>query len=595
MINLNSLTVRNFMSVGNVTQAIDFARGNLTLVLGENLDLGGDDAGARNGTGKTTIVNALSYALFGQALTNIKKDNLINKTNGKNLVVTVDFEAGGKTYRIERGRKPTFLKYYINNQEQTTDSEDSDESQGDSRETQSAIEEILGFSHTMFKHIVALNTYTDPFLHLKAAEQREIIEQLLGITLLSQKAETLKELIRVTKESITEEEYRIKAVQDANKRIEEQIEALKRRQTLWANKHQEDVDKLKTAIAQLVEIDIDVEVQSHKDLDAYNVKKKAISDCQKWIASIQSDNAKIQRQVEQIKKELVALENHQCHACGQSIHDSQQDSIQTSKQHELKELALQLLANDTQQLEHEHTINTLGELGVQPTVFYDRYEQALEHKNTLASLRIQLANKEIEQDPYVEQISDMQKQALQEINYDVINELIKVREHQQFLVNLLTNKDSFIRKTIIDQNLGYLNQRLAYYLDKTGLPHQVKFISDLTVEITELGRDLDFDNLSRGERNRLILSLSWAFRDVWESLYAPINLLFIDELIDSGMDSMGVENGLGVLKAMTRERKKSIFLISHRDELVTRVNNVLTVTKENGFTTYESDVTVNGI
>ena len=112
------------------------------------------------------------------------------------------------------------------------------------------------------------------------------------------------------------------------------------------------------------------------------------------------------------------------------------------------------------------------------------------------------------------------------------------------------------------------------------------------MEITELGRDLDFDNLSRGERNRLILSLSWAFRDVWESLYKPINLLFIDELIDSGMDASGVENSLAILKKMSRDAHKSVWLVSHRDELTSRVENILRVVKENGFTSYSTDVDI---
>ena len=160
------------MSVGNATQGIDFDRRDLTLVLGENLDLGGDDSGARNGTGKTTIINALSYALYGQALTNIKKDNLINKTNNKHMLVTIDFEHNNQSYRIERGRKPNILKFYINNREQ--ESKD-DNSQGDSRETQHDIEKLLNMSHDMFKHVVALNTYTEPFLSLRANDQRAII------------------------------------------------------------------------------------------------------------------------------------------------------------------------------------------------------------------------------------------------------------------------------------------------------------------------------------------------------------------------------------------------------------------------------------
>src|SRR5210317_1189398 len=113
MINIKNVTIKNFMSVGNVTQGVRFDEAGLTLVLGNNVDLGGD--GSRNGTGKTTIINALSYALYGNALTNIRKDNLINKTNNKGMLVTVDFEKDGVEYRIERGRKPNIFKFYVDN------------------------------------------------------------------------------------------------------------------------------------------------------------------------------------------------------------------------------------------------------------------------------------------------------------------------------------------------------------------------------------------------------------------------------------------------------------------------------------------------
>jgi ABC-type glutathione transport system ATPase component len=235
-------------------------------------------------------------------------------------------------------------------------------------------------------------------------------------------------------------------------------------------------------------------------------------------------------------------------------------------------------------------LTQVGALGTAPTVFYDTLEDALNHRNTLSTLRTSLEARRSETDPYTEQISDMQGQALQVVSYDHLNELTRLQEHQDFLLKLLTSKDSFVRKKIIDQNLSYLNQRLTHYLDRIGLPHTVKFMNDLTVSIEELGRELDFDNLSRGERNRLILSMSWAFRDVWESLYSPINLLFIDELIDNGLDTQGVENALGLLKKMSRERHKSIWLVSHRDELAGRVENILKVIKENGFTSYNTDV-----
>jgi DNA repair exonuclease SbcCD ATPase subunit len=203
-----------------------------------------------------------------------------------------------------------------------------------------------------------------------------------------------------------------------------------------------------------------------------------------------------------------------------------------------------------------------------------------------------IENKATETDPYSEQIVEMESNALQSTDFDAINKLTKTMEHQKFLLDILTSKDSFVRKKIIDQNLSYLNARLTHYLDSIGLPHQVVFKNDLEVEITELGRELDFDNLSRGERNRLILGLSFAFRDVWENLYSPINTLFIDELIDSGLDTMGVENAIAILKDMSRRRHKSIWLVSHREELAGRVPSVLKVIKENGFTTYSTAVDI---
>jgi DNA repair exonuclease SbcCD ATPase subunit len=589
MFRIKNLTVRNFMSVGNATQAVEFDRQDLTLVLGENVDLGGDDSGARNGTGKTTIINALSYALYGTALTNIKKDNLINKTNAKGMLVTIDFEVQGETYRIERGRKSNVLKFYIGDVER--ESKD-DNSQGDSRETQQEIERLLGMSHDMFKHIVALNTYTEPFLSLKANDQRTIIEQLLGITLLSEKADALKEQSKATKDAIQQEEFNIKAVTDANGRIQEQIESLKRRQTLWTTKHTEDVAKLQSALDNLLEIDIDSEIHSHKDLTAYNQKRKDLQDLNTALTRASSDMDREQKTITKLDKEIAALKEHKCYACGQEMHDSKHEEVLSAKEASLQEAAIAYGSAEALLSELGDAKSALGELGSQPKVFYDKEEDAIHHRSTVASLQTQLAGKVAETDPYDEQIEEMKTTALAEIDYTVMNELMRVKEHQEFLLKLLTNKDSFIRKRIIDQNLSYLNARLGYYLDKIGLPHSVKFLNDLSVQIEELGRELDFDNLSRGERNRLILSLSWAFRDVWESLYQPINLLFIDELVDSGMDTSGVENALAILKKMTRENNKSIWLVSHKDELAGRVNNILTVVKENGFTTYNNDVEV---
>jgi len=590
MIKIKELTVKNFMSVGNQTQGVAFDKANLTLVLGENLDQGGDDSGSRNGTGKTTIVNALSFALFGNALTNIKKDNLINKINNKNMLVTLSFEKNGINYRIERGRKPTLMRFFVDDHEQQA--EETDDAQGDMRETQKDLDDLLGMSHDMFKHIVALNTYTEPFLSMRANDQRAIIEQLLGITILSEKAETLKELIRTTKDQVLQESADIEAAKKSNEKIQLSVDSLITRQNAWNTQHEADIEKTARAIIELESVDIEAELAEHSELKLFEEKTAKLKSLAKERATLDSATAQAERSVKKYADELAKLKDKKCHACEQELHDHKHEEMSATAQQHLAEANRynNKVAADLAKIMKE--IAAIGEVAGRPNTYYDTVEAALKHQNNLKTLETQLTVKAGEADPYQEQIDELRHTAMQEISWDTVNTLNTLKDHQEFLLKLLTSKDSFIRKKIIDQNLAYLNNRLTYYLDKMGLPHTVVFQNDLTVEITQLGQDLDFDNLSRGERNRLILGLSWSFRDVWESLYQQINLLFVDELIDNGLDASGVEGALAVLKKMSRERKKNIFLISHKDELIGRVNNVLKVIKENGFTSYANDLEV---
>lgn len=590
MFKLKSLTVKNFMSVGNQTQAVDFDKQQLTLVLGSNLDLGGDDTGSRNGTGKTTIINALSYALYGQALTNIRKENLINKTNGKAMLVTVEFEKGGNNYRIERGRKPNILRLYVNDQQVTPGDEGEDDSQGDSRETQKSIEQMLEMTHTMFKHLVALNTYTEPFLAMGSGDQRAIIEQLLGITILSEKAEALKEEIKASKEIIQAENAKIEAIKGANENVQRSIDSLKIKSSAWEAKKEKDIAALESAIAELTAVDIEKELAQHAALKKWEDDDTALRNLTKQRATLESAVTQAEKSVNRCAKEVEKLENKTCPACEQSLQDHKHAEMSAAANRALEDAAAYYTKVNSELTVILKAIEEIGKLPRKPATFYDTEAEALGHKNNVENLERNLENKHGELNPYDEQVEDLKSTAIQEISWDAINAATKLRDHQEFLYKLLINKDSFIRKKIIDQNLTYLNKRLSYYIDRLGLPHRVVFQNDLTVEITQLGQELDFDNLSRGERNRLILSLSFAFRDVWEGLYQSINLLFIDELVDAGMDSAGVESSIAVLKKMAREREKNIYLISHKDELVGRVNNVLRVVKENGFTSYSNSV-----
>ena len=589
MLTIKELTVKNFMSVGNQVQAIDFSNKSLVLVIGENMDLGGDDAGARNGTGKTTIINALSYVFFGEALTNIRRDNLVNKTNEKGMLVAVKFIKNGITYTIERGRKPQIFRFYANDIEQKTES---NEAQGENRETQVEINKLMGMTHSMFKNIIALNTYTQPFLSTKQAEQREIIEQLLGITLLSQKADLLKEKQKATKQMLTEEKLKIDARVASNEKIQESIESLQIRSNAWTKQKDDDITSFKEAIAELDKVDSEIEIAKHKKLQKRNELQTMLRSLEKEKAYHENSLTKAESTVTKTNADLEYAAQQKCPTCEQELLDDKHTHLVDKLKVQLTESTDYVTKLKTDLAKIQQGIDEIGDLGQIPDTYYDTIDEAFNHKSSLKDLQRQLEHTEKKEDTYAEQIAEMKKSAIQKIDYDKANELEDLHRHQEFLYKLLTAKDSFIRTRIIEQNLTYLNQRLAYFLGKVKLPHTVTFQSDLTVRIEELGRELDFDNLSRGERNRLILSLSWAFRDVWESLYQQINLLFIDELVDAGMDISGVESSMAVLKDMSRTQKKNIFLISHKDELVSRVNSVLKVVKENGFTNYANDVDI---
>ncbi len=452
MIKIKELTVKNFMSVGNQTQAVDFSKENITLVLGENLDMGGDDSGSRNGTGKTTIVNALSFALYGTALTNIKKDNLINKINGKNMLVTLTFEKNGNSYRIERGRKPNIMKFFVNDSEMAAG--ETDDSQGDMRETQRDLDELFGLSHDMFKHIVALNTYTEPFLSLKANEQREIIEQLLGITLLSEKAELLKEQVRITKEEILQENANIEATKKSNDKIQQSIDGLFTRQKVWIKQQQEDCEKIAASIIELQAVDIEKEVQQHSRLKVYEEQAAKIKSLNKEKATLETAVIQADKQVKKYQKELEQLKDKACPACEQELHTHKHEEMTATAEKNLADSMTYLQGVGDSYATVVQELEQIGDINGRPTTYYDTIEEALKHQNNLASLETALAARQKETDPYQEQIDDLKNTAIQEISWDKINEFTTLKDHQEFLLKLLTNKDSFIRNGKL--SIGFL-------------------------------------------------------------------------------------------------------------------------------------------
>lgn len=588
MIKIKNITMRNFLSVGNATQAVNLDTPGLTLVLGENLDLGG--GGSRNGVGKTTILQGISFALYGQPLTNIRKDNLVNSINTKNMLVTIEYDVNGKSYKIERGRKPNILRYYID--DGVVKDPSSDEGHGESKWTQNEIEKALHLSHTMFKNIVVLHTKTTPFLNLGDKAQRDLIEELMGITQLSAKADILKEQSKQVKEELRDQDVKIKTIIESNEKIQRHISDLQFKSSLWDKEHLKRLTNIAQAIADLEHVDVDAEIKNHQKLSEWSSLKNEVDTISKDIGYLEKGIETVNRSIEKTKDQMMSVENHSCPTCKQELHSEMNEQLLAeltesleSYQKQFDELSKELME---QVSVAEPKLVAFSEFGNKPVTHYRTIDQAYEHRTTLEKKTADLEREDASANPYIDQIANLNMSSIQEVSYDYVRELTRLKEHQDFLLKLLVNKDSFIRKKIIDQNLSFLNFRLNYYLTKLLLPHEVVFKSDLSVTITNMGKDYDFDQLSNGEANRVVLALSWAFRDMWENLNMPLNLVMIDELVDSGLDSQGTDASLSLLKQMAHERGKNIFLISHKDGLETRVDNVLLVQKEAGFTSFST-------
>lgn len=585
---IKKLTLKNFMSFGNIEHVIQFDDENLTLILGENRDAINRGADERNGTGKQTICSAISYALTDKPVGSVKKDNLVNKFNEKNMVVTLDFEKDGNSYTIIRGRKPTILKLLINGEDQET----KEIQQGEMHDTQKEIDNIIGMGHDIINLIMLMSAQDIPFLSQKAAFQRQVIEELFGVTQLSQKADRLRDYIKEIQKNIDQEDFKVKTIQDLNTKTLKQLENMEVLSAKWNVKHQETIDNLAIALEELQFLDIDAELEIHSKnkhlndlLSEYNDIFEKSNALKKTISEIETKLTKEQNRLS------TAIVDKKCYACGQEIDENHQDMIDTVMSNIKKyEDELTVSKNDLSELDITLSLKEteILEVGEVPEPYYKNIKDAWEHNGNLSNIANELQKELDATNPYDDQIAILKSEQIMKIDETVVKNLKDEKAHCDFLLKTLTAKDSFVRKRIIDQSLAFLNFRLNHYITEIGLPHEVKFNSDLTVTIERHGKDYDFDNLSRGQKTRLNLALNYSFRDVFENLHFPINLLMVDELLDNGLDFAGVDSSIRILKDFSRESKKQVFLIQHKEEAKHKVNNVMTVVLENGFSSIET-------
>lgn len=580
-IEFKSLTVRNFLSFGNVPTTVILNRPGTTLILGEDLDHTSTGAGA-NGVGKTSILNALVYAVFDKPISDIGKDNLVNNVNKKNMEVMIEFSANGKDYKIHRARKMktgaagNWVHLFENGKDITPDSVNN---------TNELIEKIIGINYELFVRIIAFSANHTPFLDLPvrshyAASQTGIIEELFDLKTLSAKAEALKEQIKSTELSLNSQIERVELIEAEHERHANQIESAQKRVVNWEKQNKQDIKDLQVKLQKIHNVDIDHQKQLHDEVD------KLEDD----VIEAESAKRKVDREVKALAKvikdktqELTHLRDEKCPYCLQSFADADAKIKETLDIVEESEALFATLEEESGQM--QVGIDQLHAKidAIKNDIVVNDITELLDIKSKVSQYESKIADLTAAVNPFIEPLEELESIELETIDRKEINERKNTLDHQKFLLKLLTKKDSFVRKALLNKNIPYLNKRLTQYLQDLGLPHTVEFTHEMTASISQFGRHMDFGNLSNGQRARVNLALSFAFRDVLQSMHQAINVCMLDEVLDVGLDAIGVQAAAKMLKRKSRDENIAMYIISHRDEIDSAFDHKLIVQMSKGF------------
>lgn len=565
-----SISVRNFLSFGNQESVIDLDGQGTVTVIGENLDQGGS-----NGAGKTTIINAICYALYNKPFDNISLQRLINSTNStKNtqMEVRLLFDKGPHEYEIYRARGE---EYTI---QLKRDGEDITPGKGVT-ECDNLILDVIGISYDLFTKTIIFSGNSPAFLQLPIAQQRKQIEELFNITMLSEKAQQLKEMIRTTEQDIKVSEAVIKQQEVAIELHKKQVRDANNRVNTWENNRISQIEELQETIKLINEIDFDAEQKLH---DQQFVLKQEQSLLNNKLLPLQMEQKNLNKTVKKILEELAHLEEAKCPYCLQDFAGAQEkikdlnDKVDTHGA-KLLEIEEQILSIEGDILQSKQSL-----ADVQASIQHQNLNELLEIRTNLSANLRKIEELKVAENPHVEVRDSLEGAGSVEVDYKVADTLRKRLDHQQFLLKLLTDKNSFLRQRIINKSIPFLNSRLNHHTSDLGLPHVVKFDADMSCTVAEFGRELDFGNLSAGEKKRVNTAMAFAFRDVLHHLHARTNLLLIDEL-DGALDVPGIDSVIRILKEKARDEDTSVFIISHHPSVIGRLDKNLIIRKEQGF------------
>lgn len=565
MIEFQSISYKNFLSTGNQPIEIILNKSPTTCITG------------KNGSGKSSLLDAITFALFGKAFRNINKPLLVNSINNSELLVELMFRTNNKQYLIRRGMKPNIFEIYEN--DKLVDQ------QSAVRDYQKYLEETIlsGLNEKVFKQVVVIGSadYT-PFMKLKLSDRREVIEELLDIKIFSYMQNLAKERITILKDNLKDMDYQVQL-------NEEKLDFYKKSK----QSEQEDRKNKINALKDSIRVELDKLDIIDKSLSQFSIKKSEfetkvigkdiLADSIKNLNTLKNDLTYVQKSA--LKDATFFKDNSSCPTCKQSIEQDHRRKLFGESKKKLEEskskidaikIDLQKKADHMSKFEDyvkqindiEKNIYKLETDKKSVMKYVKKIKTEIEDLKSIDASETQDNTKEIKE--YLDTLIEKRRSMLEDFEY--------------YTASLSMLKDTGIKSKIIKQYIPLMNKIINDYLIRFGLP--IEFTLDETFNeiIRSRYRDsFQYNNFSEGEKQRIDLSLLLAWRQLARSKNTVnTNLLILDEIMDSSLDAGATEELLNILLEM--DNKTNIFVISHKSDLTDKLRSHIEFDKRGNFT-----------
>ena len=566
MILFKKIKWKNFLSTGNTPVEIDLRKSQLTLMIGAN------------GSGKSTMLDALCFALFNRPFRQIKKEQIVNTINNGDTVIELEFQVGTKMYKIIRGIKPTIFEIYCDGVLQNQDASSVD--------YQNVLEDqILRLNYRAFKQIAVLGSSSyQPFMQMRPRHRREVVEEILDIRVLSHMDVLTRNQQTALGKKIVEARHQCDLIESKYELETRHFEELKNRSTgdidIKRNKLQQNDDAKEQYLRKIQKLDTD-----YKQLEEGIKEKDKIETKRKQLEKLET---KIEQNLNTHEKNLKFFEeNDNCPTCTQKIQDDfRDDKINfektklTTLNAGMKELVKELSNVEGKITDLNNISNKMYDINIEMSKLNTSIDEIKKFSDSLHNEILLLEGKEEDGKDVENQLLELKKQ-LEETKIE-LNNISEEKKYIDVIREILSDKGA--KAKIIKKYLPIMNTLINQYLQSMDFFVNFHLDEEFNETVKSRHRDVfDYNSFSEGEKMRIDLALDFTWRSIAKMKNsANTNLMVLDEIFDSSLDGQGTDDFFKIVRKMEKE---NIFIISHKgDILFDKFTNIIKFEKEHNFT-----------